>query len=191
MARSEGELARKAAEIGYPVCMKVVSADVVHKSDSGGVRLNIADDRALLDGYRDMREDVSRAAPGATIEGMLLQAMAPEGKEVMIGARRDPAFGPCLVVGAGGVYTEVLDDYAFRLAPVDEAEARGMLAELKSYPLLRGVRGETAADVDSIVEMLLRVSQLVTTHSMIGEIDINPAIVNEHGSVVVDARIVT
>ena len=191
LARSEGELARKAAGIGYPVCMKVVSADVVHKSDSGGIRLNIADDRALLDSYRDMREDVLRASPGATIEGVLLQAMAPEGKEIMIGARRDPAFGPCLVVGAGGVYTEVLDDYAFRLAPVDETEARDMLAELKSYPLLRGVRGEPASDVDSIVDMLLRVSQLVTTHSTIGEIDINPAIVNEHGSVVVDARIVT
>ncbi len=191
LARSEDELARKAAEIGYPVCMKVVSADVVHKSDSGGVRLNIADDRALLDGYRGMREDVLRASPGAAIEGVLLQAMAPEGREIMIGAKRDPAFGPCLVVGAGGVYTEVLDDYAFLLAPADEAEARGMLAGLKCYPLLRGVRGEAASDVESIVDTLLRVSQLVTTHSAIREIDINPAIVGERGSVVVDARIVT
>ena len=191
LARSEDELARKAAEIGYPVCMKVVSADVVHKSDSGGVRLNIADDRALLDGYRGMREDVLRASPGAAIEGVLLQAMAPEGREIMIGARRDPAFGPCLVVGAGGVHTEVLDDYAFLLAPADEAEARGMLAGLRCYPLLQGARGEAASDVESIVDTLLRVSQLVTTHSAIREIDINPAIVGERGSVVVDARIVT
>ena len=191
LARSEDELARKAAEIGYPVCMKVVSADVVHKSDSGGVRLNIADDRALLDGYRGMREDVLRASPGAAIEGVLLQAMAPEGREIMIGARRDPAFGPCLVVGAGGIHTEVLDDYAFLLAPADEAEARGMLAGLKCYPLLQGARGEAASDVESIVDILLRVSQLVTTHSAIREIDINPAIVGERGSVVVDARILT
>lgn len=191
LARSEEELVRKAAEIGYPVCMKVVSADVVHKSDSGGVRLNIADDRALLDGYRGMREDVLRASPGAAIKGVLLQAMAPEGREIMIGARRDPAFGPCLVVGAGGVHTEVLDDYAFLLAPADEAEARGMLAGLKCYPLLQGARGEAASDVESIVDTLLRVSQLVTTHSAIREIDINPAIVGERGSVVVDARIVT
>ena len=137
-----------------------------------------------------MREDVLRANPGAAIEGVLLQAMAPKGKEIMIGAKRDPTFGSCLIVGTGGIYTEVLDDYAFRLAPVDETEARGMLAELKLYPLLEGVRGETPSDVDSVVDTLLRVSQLVSSHSSIKEIDINPLIVDERGSVVVDARII-
>ncbi len=191
LAGSESDLARNAAAIGYPLCMKVVSSDVVHKSDSGGVRLGIADDRALVENYRALREDVLRANPGAAIDGVLLQAMAPKGTEVMIGARRDPTFGPCLVVGAGGVYTEILDDYAFRLAPVDEAEAREMLAELKLYPLLRGARGEAPADVDSVVDALLRVSQLVASHASIEEIDVNPLIVYERGSVAVDARIVT
>lgn len=190
LVKSDGELARKAAGIGYPLCMKVVSADIIHKSDDGGVRLNIADDRALLENYYGMREDVLRANPGAAIEGVLLQAMAPKGKEIMIGAKRDPTFGPCLIVGTGGIYTEVLDDYAFRLAPVDETEARGMLAELKLYPLLEGVRGEPPSDVDSVVDTLLRVSQLVSSHSSIKEIDINPLIVDESGSVVVDARII-
>ena len=190
LVKSDGELARRAVGIGYPLCMKVVSADIIHKSDDGGVRLDITDDRALLENYYGMREDVLRANPGAAIEGVLLQAMAPKGKEIMIGAKRDPTFGSCLIVGAGGIYTEVLDDYAFRLAPVDETEARGMLAELKLYPLLEGVRGETPSDVDSVVDTLLRVSQLISSHSSIKEIDINPLIVDESGSVVVDARII-
>ena len=190
-AASEPDLAANAAEIGYPVCMKIVSADIIHKSDSGGIRLNIADDQALLENYREMLNDVLRHDAQATITGVLLQAMAPRGKEVMIGAKFDPTFGPCLIVGTGGIYTEVLNDFAFCLAPINEAEARQMLAGLKLYPLLEGVRGEGPCDIDSIVDTLLRLSQLVTTHPTIKEIDINPLIVNEHGSVIVDARIIT
>ena len=187
----ESDLAAKAAEIGYPVCMKIVSADIIHKSDSGGIRLNIADDQALIENHREMLDEVLRHDPEAAISGVLLQAMAPKGKEVMIGAKFDPTFGPCLIVGTGGIYTEVLQDYAFRLAPVNETEAREMLADLKLYPLLEGVRGEAPCDIDSIVDTLLRLSQLVTTHPAIKEIDINPLIVNEQGSVIVDARIIT
>ena len=190
-AASEADLVANAAEIGYPVCMKIVSADIIHKSDSGGIRLNIADDQALLKHYREMLDDVLQHDAKATITGVLLQAMAPKGKEVMIGAKFDPTFGPCLIVGTGSIYTEVLNDYAFRLAPINEAEARHMLAELKLYPLLEGVRGEAPCDIDSIVDTLMRLSQLVTTHPTIKEIDINPLIVNEHGSVIVDARIIT
>lgn len=190
LVTGEGGLTDAAVEIGYPVCMKVVSADIIHKSDSGGIRLNITEDQALLETYGQMCDDVLRHDRNATITGVLLQAMAPTGKEVMIGAKHDPTFGPCLIVGTGGIYTEVLHDYAFRLAPVDEVEAREMLAELKLYPLLEGVRGETPCDIDSIVDTLLRVSQLVTTHPTIKEIDINPLIVNEQESVIVDARII-
>lgn len=191
LVTDESELTDKAGEIGYPVCMKIVSADIIHKSDSGGIRLNIADDQALTENYRQMCDDVLRHNPGATISGVLLQAMAPKGKEVMIGAKQDSVFGPCLIVGTGGIYTEVLNDYAFRLAPVNEAEAREMLAELKLYPLLEGVRGEAPSDIDSIVDTLLKVSQLVSTHPEIKEIDINPLIVTDTNSVVVDARIIT
>ncbi|MBH61477.1 MAG: hypothetical protein CL569_03300 [Alphaproteobacteria bacterium] len=187
----ENDLARNAAEIGYPVCMKIVSADIIHKSDSGGIRLNIGNDQELIENYRGMCDDVLRYDPEAAIGGVILQAMAPKGKEVMIGAKHDPTYGPCVIVGTGGIYTEILNDYTFRLAPLTDVEAREMLAELKLYPLLEGVRGEAPCDIDSIVETLLRVSQLVTTHPAIKEIDINPLIVNEHGSVIVDARIIT
>jgi acyl-CoA synthetase (NDP forming) len=187
----ESELARNAAEIGFPVCMKIVSADILHKSDSGGIRLNIEDERELIESYRGMCDDVLLYDPKATISGVILQAMAPKGKEVMIGAKQDPTFGPCVIVGTGGIYTEVLNDYTFRLAPLNEFEARKMLAELKLYPLLEGVRGEAPCEIDSIVDTVLRVSQLVSTHVAIKEIDINPLIVNEQGSIIVDARIIT
>ena len=138
-----------------------------------------------------MCDDVLLYDPKATISGVILQAMAPKGKEVMIGAKQDPTFGPCIIVGTGGIYTEVLNDYTFRLAPLNEFEARKMLAELKLYPLLEGVRGEAPCEIDSIVDTVLRVSQLVSTHLAIKEIDINPLIVNEQGSIIVDARIIT
>ena len=187
----EKDLARNAEEIGYPVCMKIVSSDIIHKSDSGGIRLNIRSDHELIENHRKLREDVLLYDSKARISGVIIQAMAPKGKEVMVGAKHDPTFGPCVIVGAGGIYTEVLKDYTFRLAPLTGIEAREMLEELKLYPLLEGVRGEASCHIDSIVDTLLRVSQLVTKHPTIKEIDINPLIVNEKGSVIVDARIIT
>ncbi len=190
VARSEQELESMADELSYPVCLKVVSADVVHKSDSGGIRLGIGDPGSLVESYRGLLADVAARAPGAQVAGVLVQAMAPKGKEVMIGARKDPVFGHCLVLGAGGVYTEVLDDHAFRLAPITEAEAHEMIGELKFARILDGVRGEAPAHKPSIVKALLQVSQLVTDHPEIEELDINPLIVTERDAVIVDARII-
>ena len=190
LARDRDQLTEQAAALSYPLCLKVVSADILHKSDSGGIALGITDPQALLETYDRLHAAVGRRAAGAAIEGVVLQEMAPKGKEIMIGAKRDAAFGPCLVVGAGGIYTEFLADYAFGLAPITEAEAWAMIAELKIAKLLDGVRGEAPSHVPSIVDALLRLSQLMCAHPAVQEIDINPLIVGEHGAVAVDARII-
>jgi acetate---CoA ligase (ADP-forming) len=190
VASNEAELVALAKDLVFPVCLKVVSAHIVHKSDSGGIRLGITDPQQLIESFRQLYADVGRRQPHATIAGVLVQSMAAKGKEVMIGAKRDPAFGPCLLVGAGGVYTEAYKDYAFRIAPVGLDDAYEMIAELQYSRILNGVRGEPACHLSSIAETLLKISQLVCAHPEIREIDVNPLIVNERGAVVVDARII-
>ena len=189
LANSEDELIKVAEDLAYPLCLKVISGDIVHKSDSGGIKLGIEDRQGLVDGYRTLLADIARLNPAASINGVVVQEMVSKGKEVMIGAKRDPVFGPCLILGTGGVYTEIFDDYSFRLAPITESEAESMVEELRLAPLLKGVRGEAACHIPSIVEALLSVSQLVTTHQEIVELDINPLIVDERAAVAVDARI--
>jgi acetyltransferase len=190
MAGSERELVENAESLTYPLCLKAVSQDLVHKSDTGGIILSIGDREELLKAYRELHAAVRERAPEAQVSAVLVQEMAPKGKELMIGAKRDPSFGPCLIVGAGGIYTEILDDHAFRLAPVTEAEARGMIAELAFSKILAGARGEPACHLPSIVEVLLKVSQLICAHPQIREIDLNPLIANERGAVIVDSRII-
>jgi acyl-CoA synthetase (NDP forming) len=190
MASSESELISEVAGLTYPLCLKAVSQDIVHKSDSGGLALGIIDQEELVLAYRRLLAEVRERAPQARVSAVLVQEMAPKGKELMIGAKRDPSFGPCLIVGAGGIYTEILGDYAFRLAPVTEAEARDMIAELAFSKILAGARGELACHQPSIVEALLKVSQLICDHPEIREIDLNPLIANERGAVIVDSRII-
>ena len=189
LVNSEDDLIKAVEGLAYPLCLKVVSDEIVHKSDSGGIRLGIKDLQALINNYRALLADVAQFDPAASVNGVLVQEMASKGKEVMIGAKRDPVFGHCLILGSGGVYTEIFDDYSFRLAPITESEAETMVAELRLAPLLKGVRGEAACHIPSIVEALVKVSQLVTTHREIAELDINPLIVYERTAVVVDARI--
>ena len=189
LVHSEDDLIKVVEGLAYPLCLKVVSDEIVHKSDSGGIRLGIEDLQALLNNYGALLADVAQFDPAASVNGVLVQEMASKGKEVMIGAKRDPVFGHCLILGSGGVYTEIFDDYSFRLAPITESEAETMVAELRLAPFLNGVRGEAACHIPSIVEALVKVSQLVTTHREIAELDINPLIVYERTAVVVDARI--
>lgn len=190
VASSESELVSEAAKLRYPLCLKAVSQDIVHKSDSGGIALGIADQDELVVAYRRLLSDVRERAPQAKVSAVLVQEMAPKGKELMIGAKRDPSFGPCLIVGAGGIFTEILGDYAFRLAPVTEAEARDMIEELNFSKILAGVRGEPACHLPSIVGVLEKMSQLICAHPEIREIDINPLIVNAQGAMIADSRII-
>lgn len=189
---SEEEAAHAAGEIGYPVVLKVVSPDVSHKTDVGGVLLNLRDAPAVREGYRSMTVDVGRRAVGARIEGFEVEAQIDGGKEVLIGLQRDPGFGPVIVFGLGGIYVEVLRDVTFRLAPLRALSARHMIESVKAFPLLRGVRGEPPSDLDALSEAIERVSQLAVDLPEVAELDINPLIVRARGEgvVAVDARVV-
>ncbi len=188
---SSAEEAREVAErIGYPVAMKIVSPDIVHKSDLGGVHLNVADSEAAEDTYDLMTIKIGKKVPEARIEGVYVEKMATKGLEVIIGMTRDPQFGPMLMFGLGGIFVEVMKDVTFHLAPITEQEAVQMLKSTKSYAMLEGRRGNKGVDISAIASGLQRISQLTTDFSQILELDINPFIVGDFGSdpVVADAR---
>jgi acetyltransferase len=175
----------------YPVVLKILSRDASHKSDVGGVRVNIHTKRALIMALSDMKRAMARMDPAPAVDGFLIQETAPTGIECFVGGRRDPAFGPIVMVGLGGVFIEVYKDTAIRMAPVTKLEAMDMLKELRAYPILEGARGKGRADREAFVEVICRVSSLMTACSDIGEMDINPVIVYPEGQGVsiVDARV--
>ena len=180
-----------AAKIGFPVAMKIVSPDVIHKSDIGGVRLNLDSDQGVRDAFDLMMLRVRERAPNARIEGVYVEKMSARGREVILGMTRDPQFGPMLMFGLGGIFVEVMKDVTFHIAPITEAEARQMLESTRSFAVLKGVRGQRSVDLDTIALTLQRISQLVTDFPEIKEMDINPFIVGEIGteSIAADARI--
>jgi len=179
-----------AERIGYPVAMKIVSPHIIHKTDLGGVQLNLQDADSVEDAFELMYLKISRNAPEAVIEGIYVEEMAGKGLEVIIGMNRDPQFGPMLMFGLGGIFVEVLKDVTFNLAPITETEAVQMLKSTRSYAMLEGKRGEKGVDVGAIASGLQRISQLTTDFPQILELDINPFIVGEFGSepVVADVR---
>jgi acetyltransferase len=192
LASSPDEAARIAAEIGFPVVMKISSPDILHKSDIGGVKVGVSDPASARDTYELIEYRARKYSPGARIWGVLVQEMVRKGREMLVGVTRDPQFGPLVAVGMGGIYVEVLKDIAFRLAPISELEAHEQLRSIRTYALLRGVRGEQPADIAAIEETVLRISQLVTDFPEIVEMDINPLVVHNQGegAIVLDARII-
>ena len=191
VAQNAEEAARFADEIGYPVVMKIVSPDILHKSDLGGVRVGIRGRQEAMDAFELMMLRIRRYAPNADLRGVSVQEMVQTGREVILGSTRDPQFGPLVMFGLGGIYVEVLKDVSFRVAPFGRRHARMMIDEIRSAPLLRGARGERPCDLDAIVTSLLTLSQLVTDFPEIVEMDVNPLKVGEpgQGAVAVDARI--
>jgi acetate---CoA ligase (ADP-forming) len=189
MAEDEAVAVAAAVGVGYPLAVKVVSADILHKSDVGGVVLGIEDEAALKKAIVDMRERLQASHPSADIAGFLLQKMVPRGREVLLGSMRDQSFGPTVVFGLGGIYVEVFDDAAIRVAPITRQDAEEMIAAPRGSQLLAGVRGEAPADKGAIADNLLRLSRLVTDFPQIVEVDINPLVVYETGALAVDARI--
>jgi len=182
LARSPEEALAAAKQIGYPVAMKIMSPDLLHKSDIGGVLLNIADAPAVEKAYRDLLERAANQRPDAAIEGVLVQEMLKPGLEMIIGIKKDPVFGPAIVLGLGGVFVEVLKDVSTRVAPLREEDARAMLEELKGRALLEGARGSLPRDKDALVEVLVKVSRLAyEMEDLIQEMDINPLIVQARG----------
>jgi len=190
IATSEKNAAKYACEIGFPVVLKIVSPDIVHKFDVGGVILNLKNRRQVREAYKKIISNVKRSKPDARIVGILVQEMAPASTEVIVGMTKDPQFGQALMFGLGGIFVEVLKDVSFRVAPITERDAREMITEIKGYPLLRGYRGMPPADVDTIVQILLKTSKLVMEHPEVDQLDLNPILVYEKGAKVVDARMI-
>jgi len=190
--RTETEAVAAADEVGYPVVLKVASPDISHKTDVGGVALNIEDAAGMREAFHHMGESLKARAPGARIEGFEVQAEIQGGREVLLGLQRDSGFGPIVVFGLGGIYVEVLRDVTFRLAPVRPLSARHMIESVKAFPILRGVRGEAPSDLAALEEAIERLSQLAIDLPEVTELDINPLIVRAVGKgvVAVDARVV-
>ncbi len=192
LAATAEEAVQFAEEMGYPVVMKIASPDILHKTDIGGVKLDIRNPTEVRDAFDLIVYRSTRYMPDAQIWGCQVQQMVRGGREVIVGMNRDPQFGPLMMFGLGGVYVEALKDVTFRVAPFSRQEAREMIEEIRAFNLLRGVRGEPPADLEAIVETLLRVSQLVTEFPEIVEMDINPLIVHEagRGAIGIDMRLV-
>jgi acetyltransferase len=188
VAGSGDDAGAVAERIGFPVALKIVSPDITHKTEVGGVILGLADACAVREAAAAVLRRVAVERPQAVIQGLLVQAMAPAGKELLLGGVRDAQFGPLVVVGLGGIYVEVLADTAARLAPVSPGQALGMLDELKVAPLLRGVRGERGVDREALAAIVARFSQLLVDLPEVAEIEINPLTVGPAGAVAVDAR---
>jgi len=180
-----------AERIGYPVAMKIASPDILHKSDMGGVKLNLNQAEEVRDAYDLMMLRISQKAPQARLEGVYVEKMCGKGREVIIGMTRDPQFGPMLMFGLGGIFVEVMKDVTFYLAPITASEAMQMLESTRSYNLLKGVRGQKGVNIEGIAAGIQRISQLVTDFEQIVEMDINPFIVGPVGAepIAADARI--
>ena len=185
-ATDQKEAVRGCREIGYPVVMKVVSPEILHKSDVGGVIVNIGDDQAAMDAF----EAIRRAAEGYDLRGVIIYPLIRDAQEVLLGLSRDPQFGPVVAFGLGGIYTEVWRDVSLRVAPVNRAEAEQMIREIKSFPLLEGVRGQAGRDLDALADLLVKFSQLPFRYPGIGEVDLNPVFLLAEGLVVGDVRVI-
>ena len=191
VAATAEDAVERAKEIGFPIAMKIFSPDIIHKSDVGGVKLNLASPENVRDAFDLMMLRIKERFPEARIEGVYVERMCKRGREVILGMTRDPQFGPMLMFGLGGIFVEVMKDVSFYLAPITEQEALQMLETTRSFALLKGVRGQSGADLSAIATALQRVSQLVTDFPEIQEMDINPFLVGEVGSesIAADARI--
>jgi acetyl coenzyme A synthetase (ADP forming)-like protein len=190
-AASASEAADAADSIGFPVVLKIVAPEILHKTDVGGVRLGLDNREAVRTAFSEMTTRVARAVPSARVEGVMVQEQVQGGREVILGMSRDSQFGPLLMFGLGGIYVEALKDVAFRIAPVTREDAEAMIREIRAFPILEGVRGQAAADLAALVEDILRLSQLVSDIPEIAEIDINPFLVMPQGkgTIALDARI--
>jgi len=190
LAISKEQAVAIAKELGLPVVLKIASADVVHKSDAGGVKLGLKTAAQVGKAYDDIMKSIKAAFPNAKIEGVSVQTMARPGVEVIIGMSKDAQFGPVLMFGLGGVLVEILKDVAFRIVPLVKRDAKEMIREIKGFPLLQGYRGSEPVDVENLENMVLKVSEFVDKTPAIKEIDLNPIFAYKDGAIAVDARVI-
>jgi acyl-CoA synthetase (NDP forming) len=190
LATGRKQAAEIAAEIGFPVVLKIASPDIVHKSDAGGVKVGLKNKTEVEKAYGDIMKAAREKFPGAKIDGAAVEGMARPGIEIIIGTFKDAQFGPVIMFGLGGIFVEVLKDVSFRIVPIERRDAAEMIKEIKAYSLLKGFRGTEPADINVLEDILMKVSDFVDKTPEIKEIDLNPVIAYKDGAVAVDARIV-
>jgi len=190
LAKSKEEAITLSRKLGFPVVLKIVSPDIIHKSDAGGVKLNLKDEQEVAKAFDEIMAAIKKNEPKAKIEGVSVQNMARPGVEVIIGMSKDPQFGPVLMFGLGGILVEILKDVSFRIVPLAPRDAREMIRELKGYPILQGYRGQEPGNVEVLEGLLLKVSNFVENRPEIKEMDINPIFAYKDGAIAVDARVI-
>ncbi len=190
IAYTPEEAAEKAEKIGFPVVLKIVSPEISHKSDVGGVIVGVTNKEEALQAAKKILENVSKHAPKARITGLLVQKMAPKGLEVIIGGLRDNIFGPVVMFGLGGIFVEVLKDVSFRIAPITVEDALEMMSEIRSAKLLEGYRGQPPANKEELARIITAVASLLEENPEVSSIDLNPVIAYPDKALVVDARII-
>jgi len=189
LAQTSAEATQLAEKIGYPVVVKVVSPDIVHKTEAGGVIVNLNSAKEVQGGFATILDNAKKV-PNAKIAGILVQKMAPKGVEVIVGGLRDNQFGPSVMFGLGGVFVEVLKDTAFRVAPIDDLDAVEMIRDVRAYKILKGVRGQAPADERAVAQLIKAVARILLENPSVDQIDLNPVMVYADGATAVDARIV-
>jgi acyl-CoA synthetase (NDP forming) len=190
LAKTQKEAVSLSQKMGFPVALKITSPDVIHKSDSGGVKLSINSVAEVKKAYDEILKKVRKQYPDAIIHGVSVQKMALPGTEVIIGSSKDPQFGPVIMFGLGGIFVELLKDVSFRVIPVEQRDAEEMIKEIKGYPLLQGYRGKEPANISALVEIILKISKLIEENPQIKELELNPILAYKNKAVAVDARII-
>ena len=190
LAASKAEAISISKKMGFPVVLKIVSPDIIHKSDIGGVKLGLANATQVGKAYADIMAAAKKANKKADIHGVSVQKMAKPGVEVIMGMSKDAQFGPVLMFGLGGVFVEVLKDVAFRIVPLMRRDASQMIREIKGYPLLEGYRGQEPANITALEDLLLKLSDFIDKTPQIKEMDLNPIFAYKDGVVAVDARVI-
>ncbi|NVM55992.1 MAG: acetate--CoA ligase family protein [Candidatus Helarchaeota archaeon] len=193
LAKTADEAIQAAKKIGFPIVCKIVSPDILHKTDAGGIKLNLNSDDEVKQAFDEIMKNAKAYKADANIIGINVQEMAPEGiTEVIIGLTTDPQFGPALMFGLGGIFVEIYKDVSFRVCPITEYDAREMIEEIKAFPILDGFRGRPKGDVKTLIDILLKSSKLAIDFPEIDQMDLNPIIIYEEGKgcAVVDARII-
>ena len=190
LIKSEDEITGLAKEINFPMVMKIVSPDIIHKTDAGGVKVGIKTEKEARIAYQEIIFEAKKYNKKAKISGVIVYPMVPQGTEIIIGIMKDPHFGPVIMFGLGGIFVEVLKDISFRILPIEERDAEEMINEIKGSKILKGARGEASKDIEAIKILLMKISQLVMENPEISEIDLNPVFVFEKGLQVIDARMI-
>jgi acyl-CoA synthetase (NDP forming) len=190
LARSKKDALCISDQMGYPVVLKISSQEITHKSDAGGVKLGLTSREEVVRAYEDILRSVTQMYPKAVIQGVTVQKAAKPGVEVIVGMSKDAQFGPVLMFGLGGIFVEILKDVSFRIVPLTRKDAASLIREIKGYPLLEGYRGAPAVDVQSLEDLLLKLSGFVLEYPEIKELDLNPIFAYSNGNLAVDARII-